>query len=62
MIPIGPKDNQAADDIGTYQSEGETDPETPQPHVVLESNIHADRDTKAIIGTNIREYQMSVSE
>jgi len=54
-IPIGPKDDQTADGTGKYQSDSETDPKTPQPHAVLESDVHADWDTNAIIGTNVGE-------
>jgi len=57
-IPVGPKDNQATNDTGTHQSDGETNPETPQFHVVLKSKVDAQWDTNDIIGTNGREYRM----
>lgn len=62
VVPISPKDNQATDNAREHQRNREAYPETPKFHILFKGEVDAHWDTDDIIGTNSREYRMSVSE
>jgi hypothetical protein len=55
MVPICPENDQATRSAGAHQSDRETDPKTPEPHMLSEGEVDTYRDTDDIIGTNDRE-------
>lgn len=61
-VPIRSKDNQATDTTGEHQSDRETNPESPELHILPKGKVDAHRDTNDIIGTNEGKHRMSVLE
>ena len=59
-VPIGPKDDQTADDAGQDQSDGETDPKTPKFHILFEGEVDARWNADNIIGTKTRKFACEI--
>ena len=55
VVPIGPEDNQTTNDAGGQQSNRETNPKTPEFHILFEGEIDPYRDSKSVIRTKSGE-------
>ena len=55
IVPIDPKGNQTTNDAGEYQSNRETDPKTPELHILFEGEIDPYRNPKSVIRTKSGE-------
>ena len=52
MVPIYRENVQASNGASAQQSDRETNPKTLEPHIVSEGEVHANRNTDDIIGTD----------